>query len=133
MPRASYALFLSGVFAMFLTTGLLSDIARQGADTPARLLTEMLFTACLAVAYNVIVFRPRWLVVLIAVHVLLALQFDRLVGGLGAPLAGEALRARLALDVNGAITAIIVGFVLLSNVITREGARYGRAHAEIAD
>jgi serine phosphatase RsbU (regulator of sigma subunit) len=64
--------------------------------------------------------------------VIVVSQFDHLAGPIGLPLTGEALRARLAQDVNGSTTAIVVSFVLLSHLFRREGTRYVQAHAEIA-
>jgi hypothetical protein len=60
-----------------------------------------------------------------------AKQFDRLFGPSGSALTGNALQARLALDVNATTTAIIIGFILLSRLIRAEGTRYGRVHAEM--
>jgi serine phosphatase RsbU (regulator of sigma subunit) len=93
----------------------------------------VLFAGGIAVAYVIALrLQPRWLLLVIGVHLLLASQFDRLLGPVAAPLTGEALRGRLAADVNGATTSILVSFVLLSHLIRTEGTRYGRVHAEIA-
>src|SRR4030095_12667419 len=90
-------------------------------------------SGALAVVYVLVVWqRPRLLPLLVAVHVIVAIEADRIVGPLGAPLTGEALRARLTADVNATIAAIIFGFVFLSRVINSEGRRYGRVHAEVA-
>jgi serine phosphatase RsbU (regulator of sigma subunit) len=133
MPTASHALFLAGVFFMFLPAGLLTDISVLGANRPARLAANALLSGALAIAYVLVIReRPRWTPVLIAVHVIVVSQFDRLAGPVGRALTGEALRARLALDVNGSTTAIVVSFVLLSHLLRREGTRYVQAHAEIA-
>src|SRR5262249_58530433 len=75
---------------------------------------------------------PGLLAVLVALHIAFAIEFDGILGPPGPPLAGEALRARLLADVNVATSAIIVGFVLLSNVTRAESTRYGRLHADIA-
>jgi hypothetical protein len=70
MPSASYAVFLGGVFLMFLPVGLLGDIANQGSDSPSRLVAEMLFSGGLAVAYVLASRRPAWLLAVIPIHVL---------------------------------------------------------------
>lgn len=133
MSRRSYGLFLAGVFFTFLPAGLLTDIARLGANGPIRLVANGLFAGGIAVAYVVVVWhRPRLLAVLVALHIAFAIEFDGIFGPPGPPLAGEALRARLLADVNVATSAIIVGFVLLSNVTRAESTRYGRLHADIA-
>ena len=133
MPASSHAVFLAGVFFMFAPAGLLSDIPQMGASGPGRLTASVLFAGGIAVAYVIAVrLQPRWLLLVIGVHLLLASQFDRLLGPVAAPLTGDALRGRLAADVNAATTSILVSFVLLSHLIRTEGTRYGRVHAEIA-
>jgi serine phosphatase RsbU (regulator of sigma subunit) len=133
MPATSHALFLAGVFFMFLPAGLLTDISVLGANRPARLAANALLSGALAIAYVLAIRqRLRWVLVLIAVHVLILSEFDRVAGPAGLPLTGKALQTRLAMDVNGSTTAIIVSFMLLSHLIRREGTRYVQAHAEIA-
>jgi stage II sporulation SpoE-like protein len=133
MPRRSHFLFLAGVFVIFLPAGLLTDIPVLGANGIGRLIFTTCLSGTLSVAYVLVVRARRgWLVPLIVVHVLIFLFLDRLVGPLGPPLTGEALRSRLIADVNGSITAIVFGFILLTQLIRREGVRYVRAHAEIA-
>jgi serine phosphatase RsbU (regulator of sigma subunit) len=131
-PRSN-GLLIAGVFVLFFTGGLLGDIPRLGASSSLRLLASSCFAGGLAVAYVLVVrMGPRWLLLLIAAHILITLQFDQLFGVAGPPLVGDALRARMAVDVNGTTTAIIVSFVLLMHVIRIEGTRYGRIHAEIS-
>jgi serine phosphatase RsbU (regulator of sigma subunit) len=133
VPTSSNLIFLAGVFVMFVPAGLLSDIAVLGASPPSRLVITALLSGSLAVAYVLVIrHRPRWLALLIVIHVVVVAQGDRIAGRTGAPLAGEALRARLTLDVNGSTTAIVLAFALLSQYIRREGTRYVRAHTEIA-
>lgn len=133
IPTPSNVIFLAGVFMMFIPAGLLTDIAVLGGNPAARLIASALLSGSLAVAYVVVFrYRPRWTLLLIAVHVLVVSQFDRLAGSVGAPLTGDALHARLAADVNGSTMAIVASFVLLSGYIRREGTRYVRAHTEIA-
>jgi serine phosphatase RsbU (regulator of sigma subunit) len=133
MPASSYYLFLAGVFVTFLPAGLLTDIPALGANSAARLVFTTLISGLIAVAYVVVVRMRRHLILpLIALHILLFAQFERVAGPKGPPLNGEALRARLAADVNGSIAALTMGFVLLSQLIRREGTRYGQVHAEIA-
>jgi sigma-B regulation protein RsbU (phosphoserine phosphatase) len=133
MPASSHAVFLAGVFFMFAPGGLLSDIPQMGANGPLRLTASVIFAGGIAMAYVIAVrHRPRWLLVVVGVHLLIASQFDRLLGPVGAPLAGDALRGRLSADVNGATTSILVSFLLLSHLLRTEGTRYARVHAEMA-
>ena len=132
MSRRSYALFLAGVFFTFLPAGIITDIARLGANGPLRLVANGLFAGGIAVIYIIVV--RHWsplLPVLVALHILSAIEVDRIVGPLGPPLAGAALKARLVMDVNSATCAIVLGFVLLSQVVRREGARFFRLTTEI--
>src|SRR5262245_18591741 len=109
MPASSHAVFLASVFFMFAPGGLLSDIPQMGASGPLRLTASVIFAGGIAMAYVIAVRqRARWLLVVVGVHLLLASQFDRLLGPVGAPLAGDALRGRLSADVNGATTSILV-------------------------
>src|SRR5262245_25749430 len=132
MSRSSYAAFLIGVFFTFLPTGLLTDIPRLGADSPPRLAAISVLSGTLAVAYVLVVhWRPKFLWLLVAFHIALAMEFDRILGPVGPPLMGEALHTRLLVDINGATFGIIIGFSLLSHVIRAEGTNYGRIRAEI--
>ncbi|MEP6917362.1 MAG: SpoIIE family protein phosphatase, partial [Acidobacteriota bacterium] len=133
VPASSNLIFLAGVFFMFVPAGLLGDIAVMGASPASRLVIMALLSGMLAVSYVLVIrHRPRWLPLLIVVHLLIVGQGDRIAGRVGPPLTGEALRARLAVDVNGSTSAIVVAFALLSQYIRREGTRYVRAHTEIA-
>lgn len=133
MSRLSYALFLAGVFFTFLPTALLADIAHLGDNGPIRLAATGLYAGAIAVTYVLVVrYRPRFLPVLVGLHILSGIEFDRIFGPAGPTLAGEALRARLLADVNGATFAIVLGFTLVSHVVRSESTRLGRLNAEIA-
>src|SRR4029453_3353898 len=132
MSRRSYGLFLAGVFFTFLPAGILTDIARLGANGPLRLVANGMFAGVIAVIYVIVV--RHWsplLPLLVGLHILWSIEFDRIVGPLGPPLAGAALKARLVADVNIATGGSVIGFVLLSQVVRREGTRYFRLTAEI--
>jgi serine phosphatase RsbU (regulator of sigma subunit) len=133
MPPSSFWLFLAGVFVLFLPAGLLTDIPALGANPAGRLIFSTLLSGFIAVAYIVVVrMRRRMILLLMALHVTLFTQFERVAGPKGQPLQGEALQARLAADVAGSTVALTIGFVLLSQLIRREGTRYGRVRAEVA-
>jgi serine phosphatase RsbU (regulator of sigma subunit) len=132
MPRASHAMFLGGVFAIFLPAGVLTDIPLLGGNPPGRLLASALLSGALAITYVIVIRRWRfWIIPVVAIHVLSVMFFDRLAGPAGPPLTGDALRARLSFDVSVSTLAIVIGFVLFSHLIRREGTRYVWAHAEI--
>jgi len=116
---------------MFLSTGLLADISRLGSDPPPRLVMEMVFSGAIAVAYVLVARRPRWLPVLVILHIGLSMAMTRFAGPRTAPLTGMALVARIHADTNGVAVALVTSFVLLSNFVQREGTRYIRAHTEI--
>jgi hypothetical protein len=98
MPRSSSAVFLAGVFVLFLPAGWLTDIPLLGANSRQRLAATALLSGLLAVAYVVVIrLRRRFLTAaLIAFHILVVSQFERLAGPAGPALTGDALRARLA-------------------------------------
>src|SRR5262245_23662992 len=132
MPASAHAFFLAGVFAIFLPAGILTDIPLLGANPPARLLCSALLSGTLAVAYAFVIPRYRYLTLpLVATHVLVVMFFDRLAGPVGAPLEGAALRARMSAEVQVSTSAIIIGFVLFSQLFRREGVRWLKANAEI--
>ncbi len=132
LPARSQALFLAGVFFMFFTSGLLSDMSSLGGNTVPRLIANSCLSGGLAVGYVLLArFGLRWLFPLLAVHILAVMQFDRLFGRIGPPLAGQALQLRMALDVNGTSSAITLSFVLISQLIRQEGARFGALQTEI--
>ena len=85
-------------FFMFLPTGLLGDIAGQGSSPQLRLVLSMILSGTISVAYIVVSNRPRWFPVLIAAHILIIWQFDRVVPATTMPMTGAALQARLKLD-----------------------------------
>jgi serine phosphatase RsbU (regulator of sigma subunit) len=132
IPTRSYAIFLFGVFFMFLPTGLLGDIAGQGSSPPLRLVLSMILSGTISVAYIVVSNRPTWFPVLIAAHILIIWQFDRVVPATTMPMTGAALQARLNLDTTIVSISLIVSFMLLSQFVKREGLRYVRAHTEIS-
>jgi serine phosphatase RsbU (regulator of sigma subunit) len=132
MSARSHALFLLGVFFMFMPAGLLTDLSSLGANGPVRLTASAFFAGGIAVAYVLAVrYRVWWLAAVIAVHLLIDSQFDQVFGPIGSPLAGEPLQLRVAADVNIATTAIVFSFVLLSELIRSEGTRLGRLHTEM--
>src|SRR5215831_12213444 len=100
MSRSSHAAFLTGVFFTFLPTGLLTDIPRLGADSPTRLAAISVLSGAMAVAYVLVAnWRPKFVLLVMAFHIAVAMKFDAAVGPVGLPLTGEALHARLLVDI----------------------------------
>src|SRR5262245_14858352 len=131
-PATSYAIFIAGVFLMFVPVGILRDISNLGSDPPSRLIAETVNSGGLTVAYVVAFRRPRWLLAVIASPILILPHVELLFPPLTAPLAGEALRARLQADANIVIVTLIASFLAFSLFVRREGSRYVRASTEIA-
>jgi len=118
---------LAGVFCLFFTSGLLMDIASLGGNTATRLVANAILSGGLATTYVLVVrLGARWIIPLVAMHILIASQFDKVFGHAGAPLTGDALRTRMQIDVNVTTVAIILSFVLLSHLIRTQGARRAR-------
>jgi serine phosphatase RsbU (regulator of sigma subunit) len=112
--------------------GVLGDIANLGNNPPPRLLASVCLSGSLSVLYVVIANRPKWLPLLVAGHIVVTLQFDRLVPAQTALLAGEMLKARLRVDTLFVFVSLTLAFILLSQFVRQEGARYVRAHTEIS-
>jgi serine phosphatase RsbU (regulator of sigma subunit) len=132
IPAASYAVFLGAVFLMFLPAGLLGDVVSLGAGPSARVAASMMASGGLAVGYVAASRRPRWLLVVVAVHLLVVTRFDRVFAPGTLPLSGAALEARLRTETNIVVVSLSASFVLLSQFVRQEGTRYVRAHTEIA-
>jgi serine phosphatase RsbU (regulator of sigma subunit) len=132
MSAGSRLAFLAGGFFIFAPTGLLGDLSSLGGNSFSRLMASVAFSGGIAVAYLVAIRRPRWVPAVIALQLIITLQFDRWFGAVGPGLSGPALRDRMLADVNAATVSIIVSFILFASVLRLEGTRYARARTEIA-
>jgi serine phosphatase RsbU (regulator of sigma subunit) len=112
--------------------GVLGDIAHLGNNPPLRLLATVCLSGSLSVLYVMVANWPKWIPLLVAAHVLVTMQFDRLVPAETAPLAGEMLKGRLRHDTVFVFASLTLAFILLSQFMRQEGARYVRAHTEIS-
>jgi serine phosphatase RsbU (regulator of sigma subunit) len=131
-PIRLQLLFFAGAFFVFMPTGLLTDVAELGAMPPGRLVLACAIGGATAVAYTVVArYGAIWMAVLAPFHVFGLAALDGVVEPLGLPLTGEALKARLGLDVLFTVLSLIAGFSLLSTFIRREGSRHGRLRAEV--
>jgi serine phosphatase RsbU (regulator of sigma subunit) len=131
-PLRSQLLFFAGTFFVFLPTGLLTDVSELGATPPGRLVLASVIAGGTAIAYIVVArYGVIWMAVLAPFHVWGLASLNGVVEPLGPPLTGEALKARLGLDVGLTVLSLLVGFSLLSTFIRRQGARHGRLRAEV--
>jgi len=132
MPLKAQLLFYAGTFFVFLPTGLLTDVSELGATPVGRLVLASVIAGATAVAYIVVArFGTIWMAVLAPFHVFGLAALNRVVEPLGLPLTGDALKARLGLDVGLTVLSLIAGFTFLSTFIRREGSRHGRLRAEV--
>jgi hypothetical protein len=126
MPLGAQLLFFGGTFLVFLPTGLLTDVSELGATPVGRLALASAIAGATAVAYIVVArYGAIWMAVLAPFHVWGLAALNRVVEPLGPPLTGDALKARLGIDVGLTVLSLIVGFSLLSTFIRREGSRHG--------
>jgi stage II sporulation SpoE-like protein len=133
MPRRSFALLLMAAFMTFLPIGFLIDISSLGSNSPSRLLVVVAFSGCIAVGY-LYSFRidRRFLPLVIAAQIAFTVGFNR---APSTPLRGpleNALQGRLTFDAFAAGSAMVCAYTCFMMLFRREGARYFRAHAEIA-
>ena len=84
MSAGSRLAFLAGGFFIFAPTGLLGDLSSLGGNSFSRLMASVAFSGGIAVAYLVAIRRPRWVPAVIALQLIITLQFDRWFGAVPA-------------------------------------------------
>lgn len=142
VPRKSLAVFLAGVFLIFGTVGVASDIAQMGRQPALRFVLSVLLTSLFAIGYATAGFAMRgqsWkaMVPLFIVHYTALNFLNHWLGSL-APLkvmdAGEVARLdnRLSRDALAIVIAMMLGYACFVYASVTEGRRYFRVHAEIA-
>ena len=132
VPTSSFAVFVAAVFLTFATVAPLTDILHLGSHPPLRLAVEMVFAGTLAITYLLVAGRLKLLPIVIAAHIMAVTTFHLFAPSRAAPLEPAALRVRLTFDAVATIIGIVGGYMLFVMFIRREGARYVRAHTEIA-
>jgi serine phosphatase RsbU (regulator of sigma subunit) len=136
MPPASWFWLALTVFALFSSIGFLGDVTRGGTRPFGRVLYEAAASGTIATVWVIVMLRrPRWFAVAVAVQLAYLLFGSRLpFGASGAPgsLSAEALSARLTLDANATLAAVMIAYVAFVTLIGREMRRFVSAHAEIA-
>lgn len=148
VPRSSrfltlpfYALFLAGVFLLFIIVGFVGDIAGLGQQSRLSFTLTTLITAAFAVSYAIAGFalRKNWwkgVVPLFLVHFSLIIAVNNWLPALALPKMLDAaqisgLQRRLNLDGIGILACLTLGYICMLFVTVRQGRRYMRTRAEI--
>jgi len=133
VPFSSYVVFLEAVFFIFTPIGFLIDIADLGTNPPSRVAAMLLISGGIAVAYaTAAIKKPKVMPVVIALHLVFSTELGRVLPGRTSALGADTLRTRLAFDAMATLVSIIAGYGLFIRFIRKEGARYVRAHTELA-
>jgi hypothetical protein len=140
--RRAILVFLLGVFFIFATIALASDMSQMGQQPPVRFALMIFLTCLFAVAYAIAGFALRgksWKLI-IPVFLVQLLVFNLLNRWLPIPATPQQmdagalarLESRLAWDAAAIIGSIGLGYACFVYASIMEGRRYFRAHAEIA-
>jgi len=140
-PRKTAVIFLLGVFFIFSTVGLASDISQMGRQPPLKFALSLLITSLFCIGYAVAGFtlRNQWWkggIPLFIVHFALMNFVNRLLPD--APRAAltnvsemARLQNRLGWDAHGIVAAIGLGYTCFVYASVTEARRYFRVHAEM--
>jgi serine phosphatase RsbU (regulator of sigma subunit) len=142
IPRKSLAVFLLGVFCIFSTFGIASDILDMGREPVLHYILGVLLAGSFSIIYALCGFILRkdfWKAFLpiFAVHFILMNLLARALPAAPRLLQMDAseiarLHNRLTFDALAVVAAMAVGYVLFLFVFITEGRRYFRVHAEMA-
>jgi hypothetical protein len=141
VPRKPAVIFLLGVFFIFSTIGLATDISQMGRQPPLRFLLTLLVTSLFCIGYAVAGFtlQNQWwkgCVPLFIVHFTLMNFVNRWLpdapGGAVTSVSEMArLENRLGWDALGIVAAIGLGYTCFVYASVTEARRYFRVHAEM--
>src|SRR6266403_185710 len=141
IPRESLAAFLLGVFLIFSTVGIASDIAEMGRMPAVRFALSVFLSGLFPVFYATTGFALRkqfWkaIVPLFIVHWLLMNAIVRWFPGAARPAQMDAgqigrMESRLGLDALAIMIAVGLGYGCFLYVSLAEGRRYLRVKAEM--
>lgn len=142
VPRRSIALFLLGVFFLFGTVGLATDMADMGHQPTLRFVLTTVVISLFAIAYAIAGFLLRgqaWkaIVPIFIVHFFVMillnwwLPMKPWANQLG-PEEFARLRDRLSWEAIAIIVTMGMGYACFVHVSVSEGRRYFRVHAEMA-
>jgi Stage II sporulation protein E (SpoIIE) len=140
-PRKSMLLFLLGVFFIFSTTGIASDVMSLGRETTLHFVLGILFAGFISLIYAVggfLLRRQFWKAFfpILIVQLTLMSLLGRWLPNLPYPSsmdAAEIARLQHRLNVSGSamIIAMVLGYLCFLLVTIAEGRRYFRVEAEI--
>jgi Stage II sporulation protein E (SpoIIE) len=141
LPLTSMALFLAGVFFLFGTTGVATDVFDVGRQTPQHFAVSIIFAGCTAMLYAVAGFSLRqkfWIAFfpILAAQLIVGNLIGKYLGTLPTPTQMDAAaivaqQKRLAVDGWAIIIATVIGYICFLLVNIKEGRRYFRVQAEI--
>ncbi len=142
VPRKSLLTFLLGVFLLFGTVGLASDMADIGRQPIVTLVITILAISTFTVGYAIagfLLLRQSWKVIvpLFLVQLVVMNILYRSLPSLPPFRQIDAsamahVRSRLTIDEIAIVAAIALGYTCFVQATVTEGRRYFRAHAEIA-
>jgi len=142
VPRRSLFLFLLGVFCIFSTFGIASDILEMGRESVLHYVLGVLLAGSFSTVYALCGFLLRkdfWKAFLpiFAVHFLLMNVLARMLPASPRLAQMDAadiarLQSRLTFDALAVVAAMTLGYAFFLWVFITEGRRYFRVHAEIA-
>ena len=142
VPRKSILIFLIGVFLLFSTVALASDMSDLGRQPMPAFVLSILVIGTFAVLYAIAGFtlRGQWwkgIVPIFVVQLVVLNVLHRWLPSLP-PLqqmdaaAMAQVRSRLGIDGTAIVVAIGLGYACFVSASIAEGRRYFRVHAEIA-
>ena len=141
VPRRSRVIFLLGVFFIFSTIGLASDMSEMGRQPILRFVLSVFVISTFAVLYAVAGFslRGNWwkaAVPLFIVHMVIVNVLNWWMPGSSLPATMDAkmigrLHDRLSIEALAIVAAMALGYTCFVYTSITEGRRYIRVHAEI--
>jgi Stage II sporulation protein E (SpoIIE) len=142
IPRKSLAVFLLGVFCIFSTFGIASDILDMGREPVLHYILGVLLAGSFSIIYALCGFILRkdfWKAFLpiFAVHFLLMNVLAQVLPAAPRLVQMDAseiarLHNRLTFDALAVVAAMALGYAFFLFVFITEGRRYFRVHAEMA-
>jgi hypothetical protein len=124
--------FSAAIFLLFASLGLIVDVMSAGRQPAMLLVSNVLFSGCIAVAYAWTAVRnPFLMLVPMAVHLMYTAWFVDVLP-VGPELEPAARAARLRMDGLGITAAISLSYTCFLVFINRTGTRHVAAQTEIA-
>jgi serine phosphatase RsbU (regulator of sigma subunit) len=131
MPWEARLQFLHAVFFTGSGVGFLLDLANPRPGRTVHIVFLVFMGGAIGVAYGFCFLRaPKFLPILVGVHVVLAVGLTPHLGSLAVDWAQVASNAA-GIDVIGCLFAILLGYVLFVRFVRKQGLRYLRVQTEI--